>query len=495
MRTIIPPEVAGAYAYELSQARWLWHPLTQADLAHVLELRDIGAISPHTASEILTGLLWLDRQPMTELRLNPQAGDVYTNRERLLSSTLHEVAGWIPLGRTRREALRIALRLALRTLILEVLDASLGAQSALIRLARHHLNTVMPDYTYLQIAEPTTFGHYLSGAIEALGRSAQRLQRCYEAVDASPAGVGAVGGSTLPLDRARLAHRLGFRTVIEHTRDAMWQTDVLVELAAAIAIAAEDMSRIAEDWEIWASDEFSYVRLDANHSRASVLMPQKSNPYPLIFLRGAASLLLGRLAGIGALCRTPTAQTDNYLFATRELPESLELLRDSFLLLAGVALTLQVNSRRMRDRASSPTGFATSLAEFLSHGLGIDFKTAHDAVSASVNHSGGNPDNTLSMLRKWAREMHGSDLSISEADRAHLYDPDQLVGSRRGLGGTSPEVTARMLQRQSSGIRRLRAYIRRARLRAETASTQLVDDAEDAVSQPETDRPSAGDSR
>jgi argininosuccinate lyase len=494
MTTIIPPELAGAYAYELSQARWLWHPLTHADLAHVLELRDIGAISPYTASEILIGLLWLDRQPMMELGLTPEAGDVYTNRERLLSSRLHETAGWIPLGRTRREALRIALRLALRTLMLEVLDASLTAQSALIRLARQHLNTVMPDYTYLQMAEPTSLGHYVSGAIEGLRRSAHRLQRCYEAVDASPAGVGAVGGSALPIDRTRLARRLGFRTVIEHTRDAMWQTDVLVELAAAIAIAAEDMSRIAEDWQIWATEEFAFIRLDADHTRASVLMPQKRNPYPLIFLRGAASLLLGRLAGIAALCRTPTAQTDNYIFATSELPVSLELLRDSYRLLARVALNLQVNSKRMQERASAPAGFATSLAEFVSQRLGIDFKTAHGAVSSSVERSGGRPDVTLRMIREWARERQPSVL-ISEADMARLYDADRLVRARRGLGGTSPEITARMLRRQSGYVRRLREYISQALDRAETASRQLVDDAEEAVSQSGTERPSADDAR
>jgi len=153
------PELASAYRYELDQATSLWRGLTLADLAHVLELFDLELLPKQEAATLLAALLDLADQDPRQAGLRPDRGDVFTNREWTLQKAVGNSAGWLCLGRTRREALRVALRLELARFLREALDASALMQAALLGLAERHVTTVMPDYTYLQVAEPTTFGH------------------------------------------------------------------------------------------------------------------------------------------------------------------------------------------------------------------------------------------------------------------------------------------------------------------------------------------------
>ncbi len=154
-------------------------------------------------------------------------------------------------------------------------------------------------------------------------RDCERLLRDLTWVNRSPGGAGCVNGSRLPLDRELVANLIGFDSVITHTRDAMWQTDGLIDLLATAAGVATNLSKLAEDLEIWDSQEFDFVELAGPYTRASVLMPQKRNPYSLSIVRGAAGVLIGRLDGFLAVVKTPSARSDNLIFAYGEVPRSL----------------------------------------------------------------------------------------------------------------------------------------------------------------------------
>src|SRR5438067_1267622 len=129
-------------------------------------------------------------------------------------------------------------------------------------------------------------------------RDAERLRRAHGWLDLSVAGAGGSAGSRWPLDRDRLAELLGCAGVVPHARDAMWQADGYVELAAAVAMGATHRAQLAQDLEIFASAEFGFVSLAEGHSRASALMPQKRNPYALAVVRAAAAAAAGELAGL-----------------------------------------------------------------------------------------------------------------------------------------------------------------------------------------------------
>src|SRR4030095_5849665 len=159
--------------------------------------------------------------------------------------------------------------------------------------APEHRETLIPAQPSLQQAQPSTFGHYvLAFAYPAL-RDGERLLRALDWVKRSPRGRGCGNGSRLVDDRTRVAGLLGFPGVIEHTRDAMWQIDGLIDLLATAVSLVTNQSKLAEDLEIWDSQEFDFVGLAGPYTRSSVLMPQQRNPYALDITRGAAGVLIG----------------------------------------------------------------------------------------------------------------------------------------------------------------------------------------------------------
>jgi argininosuccinate lyase len=219
----------------------------------------------------------------------------------------------------------VALRLCLRDLVTALVGDAAGFAEAVAGQAEEHAEVVMPDQTYLQQAQPSTFGHYLLTFAYPALRDAERLLGEDEWVNRSPGGAGCVNGSRLSLDRELTAELLGFGAVIEHTRDAMWQTDGLVALLAEAASLVSNLSKLAEDLEIWDSQEFDFVQLAEPYTRSSILMPQKRNPYALSIVRGAGGVLIGRLSGFLAVVKTPSARSDNLIFAYGEVPRALEL--------------------------------------------------------------------------------------------------------------------------------------------------------------------------
>ncbi|MBI5829120.1 MAG: argininosuccinate lyase, partial [Chloroflexi bacterium] len=262
-----PELIATAYARELGDAAILYQGMSLADLAHVIMLVETDIIPREAGGELLAALLTLHPAPPLDFALDPARGDLYSNREAYLRM-LTPAVGWLSAGRARREATTIGYRLAVRERLL-VAAAALGdCAAAALDLAEKHRATLFPDYTYLQPAQPTTFGHYLLTFAYPLLRDLDRARAAFARTNVSPAGSGSVNGSRLPLDRARLAELLGFDGIIPHTRDAMWQADGPIEIAALLAAALVNLDHLAEDLQIFSTAEFGLIELADRHTRA-----------------------------------------------------------------------------------------------------------------------------------------------------------------------------------------------------------------------------------
>src|SRR5262249_25660707 len=203
-------------------------------------------------------------------------------------------------------------------------------------------------------------------------------------INASPGGAGCVNGTRLQTDRTALARSLGFDTVITHTRDGMWRADDLIAVLATTTSIASNQSKLAEDLEIFSSAEFNFVDLDDSFSRSSVLMPQKRNPYSLSIVRGASGVLIGRLTGFLAVTKSPSARSDNFIFAYGEDPRALDLAVQVTDLMSGLIRLLQVNSDRLREEVDKGYSQSTDLAEHLTQLLDIDYRTAYFVVGDVV---------------------------------------------------------------------------------------------------------------
>ena len=437
-----PALVEAGYALELADAPLLHQGLGLADLAHVLELHEAGVIPPAQLALLMPTLLEILDIPADEFPYDPIYGDAYNSRERELERRLGSVAGWLHTGRTRREAGRIAFRLALRDRLLDLHEAVTLFLAAIAMQSAAHADSVWADTTYLQPAQPSTFGHYLAGFGEEATRHLDRLEQAYGWADRSPAGVGGVGGSRVPMDRTRLAASLGFAAPGAHTRDAMWAVDGLADAVVVAAQTATTVDRLAEDLEIFASPNFGYVTLDASLCRASVLMPQKRNPYALAVIRSGAGTLIGRATGLLVTQRTPSARTDNWLHAYGEVAGALDLARRVVTLGAEVTRTLQVDRVVLAAAAGQNFTGATDLAEELVLRHGLDYRSAYRVVGRAVAMAvdSGRTSLTEADLSGAAVEVLGEQqLTVGVETLAELLDPLRIVAGRVVLGGSAPE--------------------------------------------------------
>lgn len=455
-----PELVAAGYAAEIDAAEILHRGLALADLAHVLHLGEAGVI-PRGAGQAIAALAleWLD-VPAAEFPYDPVYGDPYNSREQLMRERLGDAAGWVHLGRTRREAGRIAFRLALRDRLLDLHAATRALGTALCDRAEATAEVVWADTTYLQPAQPSTFGHYLGAFAEPVLRNLRRVEDACAWADVSPAGSGGVGGPRVPYDRDAVAATLGFSRPSRNTRDGMWSTDGLVDAAVAAVQSATVADQLAEDFEVFASPAFGYVELDASLCRASVLMPQKRNPYALAVIRSGAGVLIGRATGLMVTQRAPSARTDTWLSAYREVVDALDVATRVTALGARVVGTLAVKADALAASAGSSSTGAADLAEELAMTAGLDYRSAYRVVGRAVARLDPGADLSAAAVRAAASDLLGVDLDLDDARLRALVDPGRIARSRAVPGGSAPES--------------VRAGAREARIELDRAETWAV---------------------
>ncbi|HEU4361728.1 MAG TPA: argininosuccinate lyase [Mycobacterium sp.] len=446
-----PELIDSGFAVENADAPFLHDGFNLADMAHVLDLLRRRIIPPPAAQQLLTLLLEAHAMPADEFPYDPSLGEPYNSREHFFVSRLGDVAGWLHAGRPRREAARIALRLHLRDQLLDLVDEANRFARECTEQAEAQVRTLMPDQTYLQQAQPSTFGHYLLSFCYPAARDAGRLLDAFDWVNRSPGGAGCVNGTRLLDDRSYLSAELGFDEVIEHTRDAMWQIDGLIHILATAASLISTQSKLAEDLEIWSSSEFDFVDLDDAYSRASILMPQKRNPYSLSIVRGTSGVLIGRLSGFLAVSKSPSARSDNLIFAYGEVPRALDLSIRVTRLMSGVIRTLRVNAARMGEVLDAGYTQATDLAEFIVLTREIDYRSAYLVVGKAVREASrlGIPGRQITgrLLDEIALTETGRSWGLAELDLSEVLDPERIVATRAATGGAAPDAVAAMITR------------------------------------------------
>jgi argininosuccinate lyase len=473
-----PELIHGAFRREIGDAAVLWPGLDLADLAHAVMLVEAGILPPAPGAALLGLLLDLHRIPAEELPLDPALEDATMNREAWLRRRDDVAAGWLGAGRARREPASIAYRIAVRRRLLGLPDALAELCASLTDVAAAHRDTVMPDYTYLQHAQPTSLAHYLLSFAYPTLRDLDRLRACFGRINQSPAGIGSINGSRLPVQRERLAVLLGFDGVVINTRDAMWQADGPVEVAAAVMAALLNVDRLAEDLQIWATVEFDMAELADRHARTSFIMPQKKNPYALAYLRGMTNIALGTLVSMAAVGRSPSAQVDNRIFAIGAIPRALDDAVEAVRLMAAVLRGITFRTDRMRARARDGYGQATDLAEVLMQAAGIDFRAAHRIVGTAIRLAieAGAPAGTVpaALLDRAAASVLGRPLALPAEVLDALADPAAIVATRTGTGGAAAPAVDAMLaecrQARAAGL----AWIVETRARLGAAEDGLL---------------------
>ncbi len=329
--------------------------------------------------------------------------------------------------------------------------------------------------TYLQPAQPSTFGHYLAGFAEQVTRDAERVAAAHRWVNRSPAGVGGVAGTSIPIDRDRLATTLGFDGSAAHGRDAMWSVDGLVDAAMAASQAVTTVDRLAEDLEIFASPQFGYVSLAGSLSRASVLLPQKRNPYSLAVIRGGAGTLIGRVTGVMVTQRTPSARTDNWLYAYGEVFGAVDLAARLLALATDVVRGMQVDTTRLEASAGDHFSIAGDLAERIVLDHGLDYRTAYRIVGNAVADAVATDRSEL-RVGDLAAAATRLGLDVPEGiDAVVGVDATSLALGRDVPGGSAPNRVEEHCRSVESRLGEMAEQASRARSAADSAEHSLVE--------------------
>jgi argininosuccinate lyase len=471
--------VAAAYAHEATHGPRLARGLSIADLAHAVALVEGGDLAGDDAGALLRGLLELHGIPGADFPWDPSLGDAFNAREAELERRVgRSASGWLSAGRPRREAFRVGLRLTARAGMRELHDALIDQVEALARRARATRAALATDYTYLQPAQPTTVGHLLLAYAYPALRDAERARSSYAALGRSVAGAGGSAGSRWSLDRARLAQLLDCDGIVEHAKDAAWQSDVYVELLATLAIAATHQSQLGQDFEIYASPEFGLLELADAHSRASALMPQKKNPYALAAIRTQAAQAAGDLAAAIVALHTGSARTDHFHLLNgavpRALAEAVATARLAASVLDGVDLRLERFEQIARD------GFVTAadVADVLALSGQLDYRSAHKVVGRAVRDlvDAGEPPSALTpaLLAAAAEATVGGPVELDEATLRDALDPAACAEARRQAGSSSQGAIGVMLDEVEAAVEVERAWNDVAREREERAEEALL---------------------
>lgn len=464
-----------AFARELKAQLGLSAAIGWVDLAHTLTLAERSIIPRDGARPLIAALLELQEAPTSFV---PAAGygDLYTNREAWLTERTAAI-GWLGVARARREALTTAYHLVLCEELVGLGDALAGAAETLNKVSLRHRESLMPDYTYLQATQPTTFGHYLQSFAWPILRDLERVMALYDRVDQSPAGIGSSNGSVTMQDRHKLAERLGFRQPVRHARDAMWQADIALEACAVALAAAVNLDRLAEDLMIFASAEFGFVKLADRHCRASKIMPQKRNPFALAFLRATANRLIGTQAAIAAAARTPSGQMDNRLFAYEAVPDAARSAGEVALLAAECIERLSFDEARAAAALSDRSTCASDLAERLMRAAGIDYRSAHRIVGRIVSvleeEGRGLATTSPTDIGRALRWAGVSADGITDEFVGAALDLRACISARRDVGGAAVEEVTAMASSLANEIAEHRCRFEALRAGRSTALDRL----------------------
>lgn len=451
--------VQTGFSAETGQAGYLHYWLGVADLAHVLALRDAGAVPEESGRRLLAALLSLLEQDAAEAGYDPRHGDAYNSREYLLRDRLGDDAGWLSLGRTRREAGRVSYYLAARAELLALHAAVSGFCDTARRLTLVHAESWWADLTYWQPAQVSTFGHYLLSFGHEASRHLDRIRQAWARCALVPVAAGGVAGTTVPLPRQATLNRLGLDGPPTTSRDAMWSVDGLIDIAHAAQQTALTLSRLAEDLLLFASVPFGYVRLHDSHCRASVYLPQKRNPYALSVVRGGYAVVAGRADGVTAAVGTGSAQTDNWIYSYGETLTTLIFTRRLVELMAEVLSLARFDTARMEALALDGFTEAADIAERMVTEQHIDYRTAHSRVAR---------------LAADAESRGGTRLAAGT-------DPRALVLARTGESSAAPAAVRASARRLRVLLARQRTWRQDAQARSEMALGQLTGQARAAA--------------
>ncbi len=412
------------------------------DRAWAKALESISILSATEVKQTLTALDKIAERAKTDAawleRTGAEAEDVHHFVEKALVEELGPLGWKLHTGRSRNELVSADFRLFVIDAVAEIRRGLEALLNAFLMQAKANLSVPMAGMTHMQHAQPILLSHFLLAHAEAFIRDISRLEHAASSADACPMGSGALAGNSLAIDRNAIARELGFSRITANSLDAVSDRDFALNFLFALTVIATHLSRLAEDFVIFASQEFSYVLLPDEYSTGSSLMPQKKNPDAWELIRGKTGRITGALFSLlTTLKGLPTSYQRDLQEDKEALFAAHDQVADMLSVATGAIAATKFNADRLRAAASNPALLATEAADYLVR-KGIPFRQAHDIVGKVLREA--EKQNVA-----WTALPLDVLKTISpafEADFSKSLSLEAALSSKEVPGGTAPESVA-----------------------------------------------------
>jgi argininosuccinate lyase len=418
-----------------------------ASIAHVGALHEAGLLDADETKALEEALAMVgDDIAQGRFTFHEADEDIHSAIERGVTERLGHLGAKLHAGRSRNDLVVTDLRLWLIAAGRRIDELVVALVEALVARAREHAATVMPGTTHSRFAQPVTLGHHLLAHGWGLARDLERLRAWSVRTSTSALGAGAIATSTLGLDPASTASRLGLRRAFANSIDAVSDRDFVQELLAVAAICATHLSRLAADLSRWTDESLGWAQLDEAYSTGSSMMPQKRNPDSAELARGKAARVVGDLVALTALLQGLPLGYHRDLQEDKEpafdTADTLELVLPA---LTGAVATIRFDADAMRAASAAEGLYATDLAEALVRD-GVPFREAHRRTGELLKR--------VEAEGRSLADLTGTDWEgFGVPDGAAMLDAERSVAARTTPGGPSPES----VRAQATAIERVLA--------------------------------------
>jgi argininosuccinate lyase len=428
-------ELVKRYTSSVFFDKRLWRADIDGSLAHARMLAKQGILSNADLAAIEKGMAQIAQEIESgsfEWKLDLE--DVHLNIEARLTQLAGDAGKRLHTGRSRNDQVATDVRLWLRGEIDLISALFTDLQKALLGLAESNVETIMPGFTHLQVAQPVSFAHHMLAYVEMFSRDAQRMADARKRLNFLPLGAAALAGTSYPLDREHVAKALGMDGVCQNTIDAVSDRDFAIEFTAAATLAMVHVSRLSEELVLWMSQNFGFIAIADRFTTGSSIMPQKKNPDVAELARGKSGRVVGHLMGLITLMKgQPLSYNKDNQEDKEPLFDTVDTLKDTLRIFAEMIGGITTQPEAMEKAALRGYATATDLADYLVK-KGLPFRDAHEivahAVKAAVSHQVDLSELPLSVLKQF-----------NPAIEKDVFDALSLRGSlnaRNVLGGTAP---------------------------------------------------------
>ncbi|HEY1393610.1 MAG TPA: argininosuccinate lyase, partial [Methylibium sp.] len=378
-------ELVKRYTASVSFDQRLWQADIEGSLAHAEMLAAQGIIAAEDYAAIQRGMVQIKGEIESgrfEWKLDLE--DVHLNIEARLTQLVGDAGKRLHTGRSRNDQVATDVRLWLRGEIDGLAPLLAQMQGALLDVAEKNVETILPGYTHMQVAQPVSFAHHLLAYVEMFKRDAERLADVRKRVNQLPLGAAALAGTSYALDRERVAKTLGFEGICQNSLDAVSDRDFALEFASFASITMVHVSRLAEEIVLWMSQNFGFIDLADRYCTGSSIMPQKRNPDVAELARGKSGRVVGHLMGLITLMKgQPLTYNKDNQEDKEPLFDTVDTVRDTLRIMSEMVGGITVKPEAMERAALKGYATATDLADYLAK-KGLPFRDAHEVVAHAV---------------------------------------------------------------------------------------------------------------